>query len=241
MVGGQVKGCVLLVDDETAARDSYARLLDRAGFEVVTAADGAEALQRMEKGQFDLVISDISMPEMDGLSLLQSMRTRSMDMPVVLMLDKRNKRTSVEAGKLGVRECLVKPIPPKALTSAASEAVRLYRSQRKKLPAVSQIDATPFTATAAKNDFARLLEIAIRGGRAVITKHDTPKAVLISFDEFKAFTTAGAAKLETLSGEFDALLSRMQTAKARAGMKAAFNASPKQLGKAASAAARKRG
>ena len=48
-------------------------------------------------------------------------------------------------------------------------------------------------------------------------------------------------KLDTLSGEFDALLARMQAPKARAGMKAAFDASPKQLGRAAVAAARKRG
>ena len=75
----------------------------------------------------------------------------------------------------------------------------------------------------------------------VITKHDAPKAVLISVDEFNALSRATEAKLETLSGKFDALLARMQTPKARVGMKAAFNASPKQLGKAAVAAARTRG
>lgn len=97
------------------------------------------------------------------------------------------------------------------------------------------------TATQAKNEFGRLLERVIQGGLVVITKHDTPKAVLISIEEFDALSRAGELKLKTLSEEFDAVLARMQKPKARAGMKAAFEASPKQLGKAAIAAARKRG
>lgn len=97
------------------------------------------------------------------------------------------------------------------------------------------------TATAAKNEFGRVLEKAIQGGIVVITKHDQPKAVLISVREFNALTSANRMKLDALSGEFDALLARMQTPAARAGMEAAFNASPKQLGKAAVAIARKRG
>jgi prevent-host-death family protein len=96
------------------------------------------------------------------------------------------------------------------------------------------------TATDAKKGFGRILETAMRGGSVVITKHDTPKAVLISIDEFNALSRSGETRLNTLSEEFDALLDRMQTAKARAGMKAAFNASPKQLGRAALAVARKR-
>jgi prevent-host-death family protein len=83
--------------------------------------------------------------------------------------------------------------------------------------------------------------MVIQGRVVVITKHAAPKAVLVSLDEFNALTRAAESKLDTLSGEFDALLARMQTPKARAGMRAAFNASPKQLGKAAVAAARKRG
>jgi hypothetical protein len=75
----------------------------------------------------------------------------------------------------------------------------------------------------------------------VITKHDAPKAVLLSVDEFTALTKVTEGALDTLSAEFDTLLARMQTPRARAGMKAAFAASPKELGKAAVAAARKRG
>lgn len=106
---------------------------------------------------------------------------------------------------------------------------------------VEREEPTRFTATEAKNDFARLLEEVNRGGTVVITKHDAPKAVVISMERFEALSRANQVKLDTLSGEFDALLARMQTSTARAGMATAFSASPRELGKAAVAAARKRG
>lgn len=98
-----------------------------------------------------------------------------------------------------------------------------------------------FTATEVKNEFGRILEKAIQGETVVITKHERLKAVLISIDQFNALKHAAEFKLDTLSGEFDALLARMQSAKARTAMKAAFNSSPQQLGKAAVLAARKHG
>jgi antitoxin Phd len=96
------------------------------------------------------------------------------------------------------------------------------------------------TATDAKNKLGELLDSVIQGGMVVITKHETPKAVLLSMDEYAALSRATQTRLDTLNDEFDALLARMQTSKARAGTRAAFNASPVQLGKAAVAAARKR-
>ncbi len=103
------------------------------------------------------------------------------------------------------------------------------------------IDADSLTATQAKNEFGRLLEKVIRGGRVVITRHDSPKAILISIEEFNSLASAHSAKLDTLAAEFDAELDRMQLGRARAGMKAAFGASSRKLGKAAVSAARKRG
>ena len=97
-----------------------------------------------------------------------------------------------------------------------------------------------FTATEAKNAFSRVLETALLKGMVVITKHDAPKAVLLSVDEFNRLAGVAERQLDTLSVEFDDLLSRMQTPEAHAAMKAAFEASPKQLGRAAVAAARKR-
>jgi|ERR1700690_29571 len=96
------------------------------------------------------------------------------------------------------------------------------------------------TATEAKNQFGQLLERAIKGERVYITRHEALKAVLISVDDFQALSTDTKTKLDTLANEFDALLARMQAPGMRAAMKAAFNASPEQLGIAAVEAARKR-
>lgn len=96
-----------------------------------------------------------------------------------------------------------------------------------------------FTATEAKNEFGRLLERAIQGETVVITKHGTPKAVLISIDEYKA--RSPQIELDALTAEFDAMLERMQTAEARKAVDDLFSSTPAQLGTAAVNAARKRG
>lgn len=97
------------------------------------------------------------------------------------------------------------------------------------------------SATGAKNEFGSWLEKAIRGEVVVITKHGAPKAVLLSVDEYAALARAPEARIDRLSAEFDDLLERMQTPRARRGMRSAFHATEKQLGKEAVAAAAKRG
>jgi len=97
------------------------------------------------------------------------------------------------------------------------------------------------SATEAKNEFGRVLERVIQGGVLFITKHGAAKAVLLPVQDYNDLCHANEVQLGNLTQEFDDLLLRMQTPKARAGMKTAFHASPKQLGKAAVAAARSRG
>ena len=102
------------------------------------------------------------------------------------------------------------------------------------------VDVPAVAATRLKNEFGAVLEQALRGGAVAITRHDTPKAVLISYEEFQSLVKARSHSLSDLSAEYNVLLARMQTPKARKGMAAAFNASPAELGRAAVKAARKR-
>jgi prevent-host-death family protein len=118
--------------------------------------------------------------------------------------------------------------------------------QREPIPAFRNrrgeaVEASSVTATDAKKQFGRVLEMVLRGGAVVITKHDAPKAILLSVDEFNALTRTAENKLDSLTADFDAMLVRMQTPRARSGMQAAFGASPRALGRAAVTAARKRG
>ena len=116
------------------------------------------------------------------------------------------------------------------------EPVPAFRNRRGEA-----VEASSVTATDAKKQFGRVLEMVLRGGAVVITKHDAPKAILLSVDEFNALTRTTESRLDSLSADFDAMLARMQTPRARSGMRAAFGASPKALGRAAVTAARKRG
>ena len=101
------------------------------------------------------------------------------------------------------------------------------------------IDVPSVAATRLKNEFGTVLEQAARGAVA-ITRHDAPKAVLVSYEDFEALVKGQNQSLNDLGAEFDALLARMQTPKARKGVHAAFNAAPAQLGRAAVKSARRR-
>lgn len=101
------------------------------------------------------------------------------------------------------------------------------------------VDIATVAATKIKNEFGAILEQTLHNGAVAITRHDTLKAVLLSFAEFESLVKERGRSLDDLNAEFDGLLARMQTAKSRAGVVAAFNASPVELGRAAVKAIRK--
>ena len=101
------------------------------------------------------------------------------------------------------------------------------------------VDIPAVAATKVKNEFGAILEKAAHDGAVAITRHDTPKAVLLSYDEFESLIEMRSRSLGALGAEFDEMLARMQRPKARKAMKAAFNASSAKLGRTAVRAARK--
>jgi antitoxin Phd len=100
------------------------------------------------------------------------------------------------------------------------------------------VDVPTVTASRLKNEFGAVFEQAALSGAVVITKHNTPRAVLVSYTEFEALAASTTPALDDLSERFDTLLATMQTADAKAGVAAAFNATPDELGAAAAKAAR---
>lgn len=102
------------------------------------------------------------------------------------------------------------------------------------------VEIPEVAATQAKNTFGELLDRVAASGAVAITRHDTPKAVLLSYEEFESLSNARSETLDSLSTKFEGLLQRMQTPAAKKGMEAAFNASPAALGRAAAKAARRR-
>lgn len=100
------------------------------------------------------------------------------------------------------------------------------------------VDVPVVSATRLKNEFGAVIDQAALNGAVVITKHATPKAVLMSYAEFEALTAPAAPALDDLSDRFDELLAAMQTPEAKAGVAAAFDATPAEMGAAAVKVAR---
>ncbi len=96
------------------------------------------------------------------------------------------------------------------------------------------------TSTEAKNRFGQVFDAALEGVVVVITRHATPKAVLLSYDAYQALTRPSTGNLDELRSSFDEMLARMQAPRVRAGTRGGFRATPTQLGNAAVAAARRR-
>src|SRR5438874_13379407 len=101
------------------------------------------------------------------------------------------------------------------------------------------VDIPRVAASRFKNEFGAIFEQAALGGAVAITKHDTPKAVLISYAEFQALMRARTPALGDLEAQFDRLLDAMQSPRAKRGMQAAFDAPSAKLGRAAGKAAQK--
>jgi prevent-host-death family protein len=94
-----------------------------------------------------------------------------------------------------------------------------------------------FTSTEAQSQFGRVFDTAVGDQVVVITRHNAPRAVLMSIDRYNALLGAGAAALDSLASEFDALLDRLQAPAARSGLQQAFDAPPHELARAAIAEA----
>jgi len=239
------RGRVLLVDDQASILASYSRALAHAGFEVTAASGGDEAFRYLESAPFDVVLTDFLVPKISGLTFLERLHAFSPELPVIVMFDKRSNEIAVKATELGVLQLLVKPIGPALLKRAVGNAIRMRRARQDAAPSFlarrgEALTPIKITATEAKNQMGHVLETVMQGGVVLITKHETPKAAVIPMAEYEKFSRATEAKLNALSGEFDVLLARMQTPGARAGMQAAFDATPEQLAKAAVTFARKR-
>ena len=106
---------ILLVDDDEMVLKTIGESLAERGHNVRTAADGLRALQAVEQAVPDLVICDIQMPNLDGLSFLRSARERYPGIPIVLMSGDRELDTAVTGFRSGARDYLKKPIDLKDL------------------------------------------------------------------------------------------------------------------------------
>jgi DNA-binding response OmpR family regulator len=114
---------VLVVDDEASIRDLLAKTLALAEYDVDVAPDGRSALERMRLYPYDLLIADLKMPGMDGLTVIREAKRYKADLPVIIITGFSTESSAIEAVNLGVAGYLTKPFRVPQVLAAAAKAL----------------------------------------------------------------------------------------------------------------------
>jgi DNA-binding NtrC family response regulator len=125
-----VKPRILIVDDDQGTLASLSRAFALEGYTTATAASAGRALERLQEEPVDAVLSDVVMPEMDGLQFLAKVKERSPDVPVILMSGQATVETAVKATRLGALDFVEKPVGLERLLLTLRNALRLDRLER---------------------------------------------------------------------------------------------------------------
>lgn len=134
-------GHILIIDDEASLRQTLARILQRAGYEVTTAVDAKEGLALISEHAFDLVYSDIRMPDMSGLEFLKVIHAKFPDLPVVLFTAQPDLNSAVEAVRSGATDYLMKPLKPQVVIDRTNAILEKNQKERRKREIQRQIEA----------------------------------------------------------------------------------------------------
>ncbi len=123
----QIRQQVLIVDDEPGVRTLLQRHLEQCGIECVTSHDALDALAKLNSGNFDLVISDMSMPGMSGLELLYQVQERSPETGFIMITGLRDINTAVNCMRMGACDFITKPFDLLAIRRAVERAFERRR------------------------------------------------------------------------------------------------------------------
>lgn len=114
---------ILVVDDEQAVRDLMATYLGTADYDVETVEDGPTALERLQAHEYDLLITDLKMPGMDGLSVIRETRRHNADLPIIIITAYSTEASAIEAINLGVSGYLTKPFRMERVLAMTARAL----------------------------------------------------------------------------------------------------------------------
>lgn len=118
---------ILIVDDEKNYPPILSAILEEEGFETLTADNGHKALDILESADIDLVLTDMKMPAMDGIELLEHIKAKDMDLPVIMMTAYGTVEKAVEAMQKGAYNYILKPFDNERLVIYVQKAIAMYR------------------------------------------------------------------------------------------------------------------
>jgi DNA-binding response OmpR family regulator len=136
-----VSGNILIIDDELALRQTLARVLLHAGFEVTTAESGEQGLAFLETTNFDLIYLDIRMPGLAGLEVLKLVHASQPSLPVVLFTAQPDVSSATEALRNGATDYLLKPLKPEAFIERTKAILAVQQKEQRKRAIQAQIEA----------------------------------------------------------------------------------------------------
>ena len=144
-------GHILIIDDEASLRQTMARILQRAGYEVTTAANGTEGLALVSEHFFDLLYLDIRMPDINGLELLKTIHINFPELPVILFTAQPDLNSAVEALRRGATDYLLKPLKPQTVIDRTAAILADKQKERRKRELQRQIDSLQAELNALEN------------------------------------------------------------------------------------------
>ncbi len=130
---------ILVCEDERDLNRFVCLSLRGAGYEVTSAFDGQEALDKLETEQFDLILTDIMMPKMDGFELCESIRSFEKELPIIFMTAKDDKISKLTGYSLGVDDYVVKPFDMDILLMKISAILRRSKIKNDKILTVGNL------------------------------------------------------------------------------------------------------
>ena len=164
---------ILVIEDDPDGRRSVTDALESAGHRVVAAADGAAGLAELNGGEFDLVLSDVRLPDISGLEVLERIHRRMPELPVLLMTAYGTVATAVDALRAGAYDYILKPLDLTDLQSKvarAGETVRLRAEVGRLQSALSERRGRPlvFVSDAMRDVLERVRAVASTNATVLI-------------------------------------------------------------------------
>jgi len=150
-------GRILIAEDDEALRRAFGRVLRRAGHEIIEARDGREAIALLDD-LVEVVLSDIGLPDMDGVSLLRAVRTRSVDLPVILMTGRPQLESAVSAVEYGAFGYIAKPIEIEKLETTVARALKQFREDTQRRQLADSVTRQKTLVARAECDLGALLD-----------------------------------------------------------------------------------
>lgn len=180
---------ILLVDDEANIIDLARMYLERDGFQVEAAVDGAEAVEKISELKPDLVVLDIMLPEIDGFEVCRRVRSES-DVPIIMLTARDEDIDKIVGLELGADDYMTKPFNPRELVARVKAILR--RSER-----TSQVDVRPVTIGDVVIDPARR-EVTVAGDSVSLRAKEFD--LLLTFAEHKSIVLSREQLLNLVWG-----------------------------------------